>query len=70
MADMLKHYCDTRAHIIDERGVMIASYQINHFSGRGETITVPTAEEMRFSYESNQIYLKAYRAAQAEETRK
>lgn len=70
MADMLEHYCDTRAHIIDERGVMIASYQINHFSGRGETITVPTAEEMRFSYESNQIYLKAYRSAQAEETRK
>ena len=68
MSDTLEYYFDTTAHIVDERGVLIASYQINHLSGRGETITVPTAEEMQFMYESNQIYLKAYRAAQAETT--
>ena len=68
MLDTLEYYFDTTANIVDERGVLIASYQIHYLSGRGETITVPTAEEMQFMYESRQIYLKAYRAAQAETT--
>lgn len=68
MLDTLEYYFDTTANIVDERGVLIATYQIHYLSGRGETITVSTAEEMQFMYESNQIYLKAYRAAQAETT--
>ena len=64
--EFVEHYFDTYAHIVDERGVLIASYQVKHLSGKGETIIVPTSEEMQFSYVSNQIYMKTYRAAQAE----
>lgn len=64
--EFIEHYFDTYAHIVDERGVLIASYQVKHLSGKGEIIIVPTAEEMQFSYISNQIYMKTFQAAQAE----
>ena len=47
-----------------EYGEMIASYH----SGNREWTVVPTKAEMQFSYEVNQVYLAAYRAARAELT--
>ena len=51
----------TTAEIYNENGEMIAGYR----DGGGWT-SVPTADESRFQYESNQIYREAYRAAEAE----
>ena len=59
---LLEYYSDTTAHIVDERGVLIAGYR----GGSEEPIVVPTAAEMQFSYISTQIYTEAYQAAQAE----
>ena len=63
---MLEYYFDTTAQIVDERGVPIAGYQVNHLSGHGNSYIDPTTEEMQFEYVSRQIYIKAYQAAQAE----
>ncbi len=52
-------YHSTIAHICDERGVMIASYN----SDNKDWTIVPTAEEMQFQYEANQIYGNAYQEA-------
>lgn len=52
---------NTTAHIADERGRMIASYN----SGYGAWTMVPTAEEMQFDYCVRQIYMEAYRAERA-----
>ena len=41
---------------------MIAGYH----SDNGGWTSVPTADESRFQYESNQIYREAYNAAKAE----
>ena len=51
----------TTAEIYNENGEMIAGYR----DGGGWT-SVPTADETRFQYESNQIYREAYNAAKAE----
>lgn len=61
--DLLEYYFDTIAHIVDERGVLIASYQVKHLDGRGESIIVPTAEEEQFQYVVRQIYIEAYQKA-------
>lgn len=52
---------NTTAHIADERGRMIASYN----SGYGAWTMVPTAEEMQFDHCVRQIYMEAYRAERA-----
>ena len=64
--DMLEYYFDTIAHIVDERNVLIAGYQVKYIDGTGMPIIDPTAKEMQFEYVTRQIYVKAYRAAQAE----
>lgn len=51
----------TTAEIYNKNGEMIAGYR----DGGGWT-SVPTADESRFQYESNQIYREAYNAAKAE----
>lgn len=51
----------TTAEIYSQNGEMIAGYR----DGGGWT-SVPTADESRFQYESNQIYREAYNAAKAE----
>jgi len=51
----------TKAEIYNENGEMIAGYG----SSFG-WVDVPTKDETRFQYESNQIYCAAYKAAQAE----
>ena len=51
----------TAAQIFNEDGEMIAGYR----EAEG-WITVPTGDETRFQYESNQIYREAYNAAKAE----
>lgn len=51
----------TSAQIYDGNGEMIAAY-----SADGGWLSVPTADETRFQYESNQIYREAYNAARAE----
>lgn len=61
--DFLEYYFDTIAHIVDERGVLIASYQVNHLNGNGESIIVPTAEEEQFQYVVRQIYIETYQKA-------
>ena len=53
--------CGTKAEIYNEDGEMIAGYG----SSFG-WIDVPTKDESRFQYESNQIYYEAYKAAEAE----
>lgn len=63
-ASIFVSYHATTAHICDEYGEMIASYH----SGNREWTVVPTKAEMQFSYEVNQVYLAAYRAARAELT--
>lgn len=52
---------NTTAHIADERGRMIASYN----SGYGVWTMVPTWEEMQFDYCIRQIYMESYRAERA-----
>lgn len=49
------------AQIYNENGEMTASY-----SSLGGWTSVPTADETRFQYESNQIYRAAYNAAKAD----
>lgn len=51
----------TTAEIYNANGEMIAGYREN-----GGWFPVPTADESRFQYESNQIYREAYNAAKAE----
>ncbi len=50
------------ADIYDENGEMIAGYNESF----GGWTSVPTEDETRFQYESNQIYCEAYDAARAE----
>ena len=52
----------TTSEIFNENGEMIAGYH----SDNGGWTSVPTADESRFQYESNQIYREAYNAAKAE----
>ena len=52
----------TASEIFNENGEMIAGYH----SDNGGWASVPTADESRFQYESNQIYREAYNAAKAE----
>lgn len=52
---------NTTAHIADERGRMIASYN----SGYGAWTMVPTEEEMRFDYAVRQLYMEAYKTERA-----
>lgn len=52
----------TTLEIFNENGEMIAGYH----SDNGGWTSVPTADETRFQYESNQIYREAYNAAKAE----
>ena len=49
------------AEIYNKNGEMIAGYRSD-----GGWTSVPTADESRFQYESNQIYREAYNAAKAE----
>ena len=49
------------AEIYDKNGEMIAGYRES-----GGWFDVPTKDETRFQYESNQIYREAYKAAEAE----
>ena len=49
------------AEIYNQNGEMIAGYRSD-----GGWTSVPTADESRFQYESNQIYREAYNAAKAE----
>lgn len=51
----------TTAEIYNENGEMIAGYRDSC-----GWFDVPTKDETRFQYESNQIYCAAYKAAQAE----
>ena len=51
----------TTAEIYDGNGEMIAGYRES-----GGWFDVPTKDETRFQYESNQIYCEAYKAAEAE----
>lgn len=51
----------TTAEVYNENGEMIAGYRES-----GGWTSVPTADESRFQYESNQIYREAYKAAKAE----
>ena len=51
----------TTAEIYSKDGEMIAGYRES-----GGWFDVPTKDETRFQYESNQIYCAAYRAAEAE----
>ena len=64
--DLLENCFDTIAQIVDERNVLIAGYQVKYIDGSGMSIIDPTAKEMQFEYAVRQIYVKAYRAAQAE----
>lgn len=52
---------NTTAHIADERGRMIASYN----SGYGAWTMVPTREEMQFDYCIRQIYMESFKAERA-----
>lgn len=52
----------TASEIFNENGEMIAGYH----SDNGGWASVPTADESRFQYESNQIYREAYNAVNAE----
>ena len=52
----------TTSDSFNENGEMIAGYH----SDNGGWTSVPTADESRFQYESNQIYREAYNAAKAE----
>ena len=52
----------TTAEIFNEDGEMIAGFH----SDNGVWNSVPTSDETRFQYESNQIYREAYNAAKAE----
>lgn len=61
--DFLEYYFDTIAQIVDERGVLIASYHVRQLNGNGETIIIPTAEEEQFQYVVKQIYIEAYQKA-------
>ena len=54
----------TTSEIFNENGEMIAGYH----SDNGGWTSVPTADESRFQYESNQIYREAYNVAKAELT--
>ena len=51
----------TTAEIYSKDGEMIAGYRES-----GGWFDVPTKDETRFQYESNQIYCEAYKAAEAE----
>ena len=61
-ANVFKGPLKTTAEIYNENGEMIAGFH----SDNGFWNSVPTADETRFQYESNQIYREAYNAAKAE----
>ena len=61
-ANIFKGPLKTTAEIFDENGEMIAGFH----SDNGFWNSVPTTDETRFQYESNQIYREAYNAAKAE----
>lgn len=61
--DLLEYHYGATAHIVDERGVLIAGYHIKSIDGSGESIIVPTAEEQQFEYVVRQIYIEAYQKA-------
>lgn len=61
-ANVFKGPLKTTAEIFDENGEMIAGFH----SDNGVWNSVPTSDETRFQYESNQIYREAYNAAKAE----
>lgn len=52
---------NTTAHIADERGRMIASYNSSH----GTWTMVPTAEEMQFDYYVRQVYMDSFKSERA-----
>ena len=59
----LEYYYDTIAVIVDERGMEIAGYHVKYSNGSGESYSVPTTEEIQFSYAARQIYIEAYQKA-------
>ena len=61
-ASVFKGALKTTSEIFNEDGEMIAGYH----SDNGYWTSVPTKDETRFQYESNQIYREAYNAAKAE----
>lgn len=61
-ANIFKGPLKTTAEIFDENGEMIAGFH----SDNGFWNSVPTSDETRFQYESNQIYREVYNAAKAE----
>ena len=61
-ANVFKGPLKTTAEIFDENGEMIAGFH----SDNGFWNSVPTSDETRGQYESNQIYREAYNAAKAE----
>ena len=61
-ASVFKGALKTTSEIFNEDGEMIAGYH----SDNGCWTSVPTKDETRFQYESNQIYREAYNAAKAE----
>ena len=64
--DLLEYHFGATAHIVDERGVLIAGYHIKSIDGSGESIIVPTAEEQQFQYVVRKIYIEAYQTARSE----
>ena len=61
-ASVFKGALKTTSEIFNEDGEMIAGYH----SDNGYWTSVPTKDETRFQYESNQIYREAYNTAKAE----
>lgn len=61
-ASVFKGALKTTSEIFNEDGEMIAGYH----SDNGYWTSVPTKDETRFQYESNQIYREAYNAAKVE----
>ena len=58
--DLLEYHFGATAHITNERGVLVAGYNIKSNDGHGESIVVPTTEEQQFQYVVRQIYIEAY----------